>query len=277
MAGRHFHLSNGALFLLLLSVGFALLLLPRRHTQTINFFFTETFQPLLGIGRHFTLENAAMPGLDEQFVSRDEHNTLWKNYNNLRAQLLKLQEQTEMLSRIRSDLPRFYSGLVPADVTGTGAGLTHELLINRGASDAVRAGQYVMSPGHNSIIGVVRETSDQMARVRLLTDANQSIEIRIRRGGTDLDIGALMFGNGKRGGTVSMVEREKDVRVGDAVYAAARSGLLDIAMIIGEVSDVQADEESPLLWKIAVQPADNAFALTTVAVIVPESVGTGGR
>jgi rod shape-determining protein MreC len=256
---------------------FCVLLLPRSMTRKINSLFDETFQRLIRIGRHFPLENAAMPGPDEAFVSREEHNKLWKNYKNLHAQLMKLQEQTEAMARIRSGLPRFYSGLAIAEVTRTGAGLNHVLVINKGAADGIRAGQYVMSPGQNSIIGVVQETSEQIGRVRLLTDVNQSIEIRIRRDGTDHDVGALMIGNGKRGCTVSLVEREKDIRVGDAVYAAARPGILDIAMIIGEVSEVQADEESPLLWKIGVQPAENAFSLTTVAVIVSDTAAGGGR
>ena len=179
--------------------------------------------------------------------------------------------------RIRSGLPRFHSGVTMADVTGQGSGLTQELLINKGSTDGVQPGNYVMSPGQNSIIGVVREASEQMARVRLLTDTNQSIEIRIRRDGTGQDIGALMFGNGKRGCTVAMVEREKDIRAGDAVYAAARTGLLDIPMIIGEVSDVQPDENSPLLWKISVQPAENAFTLKTAAVIITPPTDTTKR
>ena len=254
--------------MLLLCAGLALLLLPRTLTKKINLGFGKTFAPVLRIGRQFQTETAAMPGPDAQHVSREEHNKLWKNYKNLHAQLMKLQENYETVSRLRSGLPRFYSGVTVGEVTGAGTGLSHELLINKGAVDGIRPGCYVMSPGQNSIVGVVRETSERMSRMRALTDANQSIEIRIRRDGTSQDIGALMFGNGKRGCTVSMVERQKDVRVGDAVYAAARPGTLDIPMIIGEVSEVLPDEESPLLWKISVQPAEQAFTLTTVAVIV---------
>ncbi|NLW82990.1 MAG: hypothetical protein GXY41_01085 [Phycisphaerae bacterium] len=275
MARRQFYLSNGGLFVLLLCAAVGLLLLPRTLTQEVNFLFAETFQPLIRIGRNFQRDRFAMPGPDDAVVSRDEHNRLWKNYNNLHAQLLKLQEQVEILSQLRSGLPRFYSGLAIAEVTGAAGGLSHELLINKGTADGVRAGCYVMSIGQNSIVGVVRETSEQMACVRLLSDANQCIVIRIRRDGTDLDVGALMFGNGKRGGIVSKIERDKDIRVGDAVYAAARPGLLEVPMIIGEVSEVLPDEE-PLLWKIAVQLADDAFTLQTLAVIVPETVGAGG-
>lgn len=259
---------------MLLGIGVVLLLLPRSVTQKMNFLFAETFQPLIHIGRQFQLKNAAMPGQDELYVSREQHNKLWKDYKNLHAQLLVLQANYETLARIRSGLPNFYSGLRLAEVTGQGSGLNQELLINKGAGDGVQPGNYVMSAEQNSLVGIVRETSDQMARVRLLTDANQSIEVRIRRDGTDLDVGALMFGNGKRACTIAMVEREKGVQTGDAVYAAAHPGQLDIPIILGQVSEVKPDEGSPLLLKIVVQPAENAFALKTVAIIVPEGTDT---
>ena len=62
-----------------------------------------------------------MPGPDDAVVSRDEHNRLWKNYNNLHAQLLKLQEQVETLSRLRGGCRTH--GLAIAEVTGAPAGL----------------------------------------------------------------------------------------------------------------------------------------------------------
>ena len=270
MAGRRFQLSNGALFGLLLCAGIVLLAIPRDKTQNINYLFARLFGPLLSIGRSFPEFCAAMPHPDDQYVLREEHNKLWKNYKNLHAQLLRLQEDYQTLARVRSGLPRFFGGLTMAEVVGAGGGLTQELLINKGAADGVRVGQYVLSPEQNSIVGVIRDTAERMARVRLLTDANQSIEVRIRRDGTAMDIGALMIGDGKRGCRVSLIEREKDVRVGDAVYAAARTGVLETPMIIGQVSEVVPDEDSPLLWKISVQPAENAAALKTLAVIVPE-------
>ena len=116
-----------------------------------------------------------------------------------------------------------------------------------------------------------------MSRVRLLTDANQQIEVRIRRDGTTVDIPAMMTGNGKDGCIISLVEREKDVRPGDAVYAAPRPGLLDTPVIIGQVTSVMPDEESPLLWKIFVQPTEIPATLKTVAVVVPEAIETGRR
>ena len=87
-----------------------------------------------------------MPSPHDQFVSRQEHNTLWKNYKNLHAQLTKLQEEYNTIARIRSSLPRFYSGLVAADIAGLTMGLKHEILINKGTNDGVRNGCYVMSP-----------------------------------------------------------------------------------------------------------------------------------
>jgi cell shape-determining protein MreC len=270
MIGKSFRLSKGMLFALLLGLGIALLLSPRSITQKMNFLFARAFGPLIGLGREFKIKNAVMPGQDAQVVPRDEHNRLWKNYKNLHAQLYKLQSDYEALARIRSGLPNFYSGLIIASVTRQTAGLSQELLINKGSADGVRRDSYVMGPDYNSIIGVVRETSDQVARVLLLTDANQSIEVRIRCDGTRQDIGALMTGNGKRGGTISMIERDKGVKAGDAVYAAPRPGQLEVPMIIGQVSGVEPDENAPLLCRISVELADNAFDLNTVAVIIPD-------
>ena len=276
MARRHFHLSDGAVFVLLLCAGFVLLLLPGSMTHRLNFWYADTFEPLIRMGRRLPAHSAE-PAPNEEYVSRDEYDALWATHQNLQAQLVSLQAHYETVARIRTALPRFDSGLIVAEIVASPARLAHDLLINKGADDGIRPGCYVMCPDRNSIIGVVRETSGRMARVRLLTDINQSIEIRLRRSGSALDVGALMFGDGRRGGTVSKVERERDIRVGDAVFAASRPGLLDVPLIVGVVSDVRPDEESPLLWKIAVQPTEHAPTQGTVAVIVPDTLETGRR
>jgi rod shape-determining protein MreC len=174
------------------------------------------------------------------------------------------------LARIRSGLPRFFSGLVLAHITSTPGSFSHEIIINQGSNAFVQPGQYVLSAQQNSVIGVVRETAEQMARVRLLTDANQSIEVRIRREGADKDLSAMMFGTGKNVCKINMIEREQDIRAGDTVYAAPLPGKLNIPIVIGEVSDVQTDELHPLLWDVTVLPVEDMSRLDKVAVIVTD-------
>ncbi len=270
MTRRHFQLSSTALFMMLLCAGIVLLLLPASMTQSVNFLFAETFEPVMRLGRPAAGDKTAA-GDSDDCVPRRKYDALWKTHTNLHAQLLELQDAYETVAQIRSGLPRFFSGMVVADViAGSGSALNHELLINKGTADGLRPGSYVMSPEGNSIVGVVRQCSDMMARVRLLTDANQSIEVRIRRDGGPLDVAALMFGDGRNACTIAMVERQKDIRPGDAVFAARRPGLLEVPLVIGRVADVRPDEESPLLWSIRVEPIDDVRTLKTVAVIVAD-------
>jgi rod shape-determining protein MreC len=236
----------------------------------VNNFFLDTFNPLLKIGREVQMDAIRLRPNQEQTVSQADYERLWKVYKNLHAQLLHLQGQYEEAVKIRSALPQFFSGLVLAHVTAAPSSFTHEVIINKGSDAMIQPGQYVLSSQQNSIVGVVRETAEQMARVRLLTDANQHLEIRIRREGTDKDIGAMMFGTGKPFCRINMIEREKDIRTGDTVYAAPQPGKLDIPIVIGEVVEVRPDDLHPLLWDVTVQPVEDMARLDSVAVIVTD-------
>ena len=78
-----------------------------------------------------------------------------------------------------------------------------------------------------------------------------------------------MKGDGQDGCKVGLVARkEYDVRGGDTVYASAQPGLLDTPIVIGEVDQVEADRNKPLLWDIRVRPIFEPARLTEPAVIV---------
>ncbi|MHC5082599.1 MAG: rod shape-determining protein MreC [Planctomycetota bacterium] len=266
MAGRNIHFSSGSTFLTWLIIGIVILVVPRSTTERINNWFIETFQPILEKGRQIQMD--AVETVETDTVSLDQHQQLQSDFDNLHSQMLQLLSDYEKLSKVRSELPRFHSGLLPATVTGTLNGLTHEIIINKGSEDRVEPGQYVLSMNSNSIIGVVRETGDLISKVRLVTDAKQDIEIRIRRKDTTQDIGAMMFGDDKRDCKIAMIERIEDIRKGDMVYAAAQPGVMDIPIIIGRVSDVRPDEQHRLLWDITVQPAEDMRQLKDVMVVI---------
>lgn len=270
MAGRHFHFSNASLLTSFIIVAAVLQFVPNSYTSAINNTFLDLFNPLLKIGRDLQMDAVRLRPGQEEAVSRDDYERLWKVYKNLHAQLIHLHAEYEQLAKIRSGLPQFFSALVQANVTSAPSSFTHEIIINKGSDAFIQTGQYVLSSQQNSVIGVVRETAEQMARVRLLTDANQSIEIRIRREGSDKDIGAMMFGTGKTLCKIAMIEREQDVRTGDTVYAAPQPGKLDIPIVIGEVLEVVPDDLHPLLWDISVQPVEDMTRLDNVVVIVTD-------
>jgi len=269
MALGNIHASRHSLFWGLLGLSILIYLIPQKTTNSINFLFHRLFAPFLQVGRQSAVDHIRMTAPSEQAVSKDEYDLLWKNYKNLRAQMAEMEKENLTLSRIRRQFGLFDAGLLPAKVTTLLRGARHELIINEGTQHGVAAGQFVLSPRKNSVVGTVREASETMARIQLLTDSACGIEVRIRRDGTRLDIPAQMFGDGKTGCRIGLIPRDTDIRIGDTVYAAAHTGKLSAPIVIGEIRRVKPDEQNPLLWLIGVEPIENVAALSEVVVVIP--------
>ena len=269
MAGKHFQLSTGSLFLTWLIAAIVVLLLPASVTDKAHLVFHKSFMPILELGRKAQL-SATGGTSDTGAISQAEHVKLWKDYQNLHAQLLQLHTDYETLSQIRSGLPQPFSELVLARVTGSVNSFTHEIIINKGEDAGVQPGQYVLSAGQNNIVGIVEQTGQQVAKVLLLTDAGQKIPVQILHEGQDTGIGGLMVGDGKTGCKIANIKWERRVEVGDAVFARAHPGLLNAPVIIGKVTEVKPDEKQPLLRDISVEPLEDMSRLRDVAVIVVE-------
>lgn len=270
MAGRNNHFSNASVFFTFLIVGIVLYLLPRRQTAPLSLAYYDAFASVLQIGRDLQMDAIRLNPSNEETVSKAEYTRLWRTYNNLHAQLLSLHEDYERLANVRSGLPGSYCGLVMARTTGTMGNFSHELIINKGSEALIRPGQFVLSEFKDCLIGMVTETSETTAKVRLLTDAMQTLEVRIRRQGSDMDIPAMMVGNGKDGCKIPNMVRELDLKEGDTIYAAMHPGLLNCALIVGEVSKIKPHEMDPLLWDITVDIAEDLSRLNDVAVIIAD-------
>ena len=271
MAGRNIHFSNASIFSSFLVTGLVIFFLPRPLTSKASLFFHETFRPILKIGRDDRMNTKRSHPNSKDVFTRDEYTQLWKSRNNLRAQLLTLHEEYERLANIRSALPQLSAeGLVMAKITGTVSNYNHELIINKGSDAFVRPGQFVLSEQKDALVGVVSEVSETAAKIRLITDTMQTLEVHIRRNGTDTDIRAMMIGNGTSTCSISMIDRQQDIREGDTVYAAAVPDKLNVPLVVGEITRVRADDQHPLLWKITVRPAEDMSRLNHVAIIVAD-------
>lgn len=270
MAGRKHQLSNGSLFLTWLIAGIIILLLPQTMTAKVWDAFRTTFNPLLKIGRNVNSDTPSMSLNPDEGVTSEKYQQLWKDYQNLDVTLKKLHEEYDNLAMVRSNLPRPYSGLVMAQVIGTSGNYAHEVVINKGSSDEIKADQYVLSGKTNSIVGVVRQTSERHAFVRMLTDSNQTMEILIRRSRSSKDLLWIMSGDGKTSCKICNLEKEERVDVGDVVFAATQPGYLNVPIVIGEIVSVEPDDDHPLLWDITVQPVEDMTQLSDVAVIIIE-------
>ena len=264
MARTQTKVNKGTLFTTLFFLSLILFFLPQNITKNLNFFFIELFKPLLSIGGEKKTYIFRPSNPEEQYISRAEYNSLWTAYKNIEADLQTLADEYQTLANYRTIVPEAGTALVPASV------ITFEpskyLIINRGLEHGIEKGQFVM--GLESIIGIVSEVSPATARIDLITNKNHITPVRIWRTGSKKYISGNMAGTGLGRCSIGLISRENDIRVGDAVYAAPKPGVLNSPRIIGEVSHLWPDTDNPLLWDIKVTPLYSAEEFEDVAVII---------
>jgi len=271
MAGRNSHFSNASVFFSCLIVSVILFLWPKSDTDKISMLFQTTFHRILAIGGEKETGIERLRPDAKDVFSRNEYTQLWKSYKNIYAQMMTLHEENERLANLRTGLPQLSAeGLVPAQITRTVGNYSHEVIIDKGSSASIRPGQYVLSEPQDSLVGIVSEVSETAAKIRLLTDTKQTLDILIRRDGSDKNIEAMLVGNGDGTCSIPLIENHQNVSEADTVYAAAVPNILPVPLVVGEITDVRADDKEPLLLKITVRPAEDITRLNHVAIIVAD-------
>ena len=248
------------LFTWLMLAGFILLFTPRSLTSKFQGAFSRIFSLPLRIGRSASL-SAKMPQSSEHLYKRKI--AQYENHiANLNEEILDKQNQVEMLSGLRN---RFHAledaKLVTADIIrATLEGSHNEIVINRGQSDGLYNGLFVIAD--NGIIGEVSYVWSRTARVRLISDTSSKISVRIK----GLSKSALMQGYGNSLAKIQWARQ--NIETGENVIAEKKPGFLDGAMITGKVAYCNRNQDSPLLWDIIVKPVCDLERLTKVAVII---------
>jgi rod shape-determining protein MreC len=195
-------------------------------------------------------------------VSRSKYNRLRNHLANITEWLAQERQKVEKLSGLQ-DRP-VWKGVkfVLADVITVSGNSLNRLIINRGKSDGLAKGQFVL--GDYSIIGTISDIDSRTAQVKLFTDPTSKIAVKIE----GLNVDRVMQGGGNNSARVQYLPAKHKVKIGDVVYAGKRPGFLDVPMIIGMVDECKRGAENPLLWDIIVKPACDIEGLSTVNVII---------
>jgi cell shape-determining protein MreC len=260
MARKRREISNRMLLVWLSLGGFILLLSPQKITGTLQGVFTHAFRFPLHLGRSITLSArvANTPGYADWRTDRQYENHI----ANLTAELEQKNRQIEELARIRYR-QRALEGaaLVIGDViTANLSGPHNELLINRGQSDFLQPGQFVLAD--NCIVGTITQVWPRQAKVRLISDSASRLPVKI----AGLDNAVWMFGAGD--GRAVIRWSKANPAVGHDVIAQEQPGFLDCPMIAGKVAGCERNDQNALLWDITVRPACDVQMLPSVVVIV---------
>jgi cell shape-determining protein MreC len=275
MSRRTNTVSDRLLFAWGMLAGIIILFAPQRFGSKLQFAFAGTFRQPLILARSLSLSMVTRPAPSDM-VTLSRYKLLRNKLANVKQQLASEREKVDRLSGLRGRPVWKGVDFVLADVISASVTGPHSrLMINRGANDGLRSGQFVL--GDQSIIGTVFDVEPRTARIRLITDPASKIAVRIA---TDSDLSSsdsdpsqtqaagIMQGQGGGSAKVPLLPTTYNVAQGHVVYARKMPGLLDTPTITATVTHCRRDGENPLVWDITVEPACDLHALKQVAVVV---------
>lgn len=267
MTSRQPRVPERVLFTSLLLAALALLFAPQSLTSKFQFAFVRVFGWPLSLGTDASLclssVMASAQGSPGELVSREKYDMLHNRLANVTEWLRQEREKVERLSGLRARPAWKGVNFVLADVVVASAdGTRRELTVNRGVEDGLALGQYVLSD--ESVVGTVCAVDARTARVRLITDAESKMAVKIEGSNAD----RIMQGDGRRSAKVLLVPTAQKVQTGALVYAQKKPAFLGTPVIVGTVCECMGSKENPLLWDITVTPACDIEHMTDVAVVV---------
>ena len=273
MARKRIRISRKMLFAWFMLGGLTLLFSPLGITSNFQFAFARLFRWPLSTARQMPLSAKTELPLKNDFSRKESQ---YQNYiTNLEEEVRQKNLTIQQLSGLRTRLRDLEGAkLVPADIIAASvSGLRSELIINRGKDDGVRKDMFAI--GDNSVIGIISELSARTSRVRLFSDTSSTVQINI----PGIETNMLMQGSGNNTAKIKMVPVKHQIKIGSLVMLRKKPGVLDSAMVVGEVQQCKRDNKNPSLWDITVKPSCDITKLNNVAVIImnPQNSGNLSR
>jgi len=213
----------------------------------------------------------------------------------METQVAELQQALEAVSGWRGRGLPSTTRLIGARVVSADAiGWRESIQIDRGASDGVAVGDWVVSHGFlpsaagadkpgadlllsECLLGQVAETAPLTSRVILLSDPYLRPPTRVRVARVEAgrlsgpEEGLVLYGAG--GGTMTVPDVPASlcdagkVRVGDLIVTTRGEARLPISMVIGRIERIDRNPKNPLLYHLSVRPRLDTSAIRQVYVV----------
>ncbi len=213
----------------------------------------------------------------------------------METQVAELQQALEAVSGWRGRGLPSTTRLIGARVVSADAiGWRESIQIDRGASDGVAVGDWVVSHGFlpsaagadkpgadlllsECLLGQVAETAPLTSRVILLSDPYLRPPTRVRVARVEAgrlsgpEDGLVLYGAG--GGTMTVPDVPASlcdagkVRVGDLIVTTRGEARLPISMVIGRIERIDRNPKNPLLYHLSVRPRLDTSAIRQVYVV----------
>lgn len=138
-----------------------------------------------------------------------------------------------LASPLRSEIKKMVAEILSVDSDP----YTHQVVINRGASDGVYEGQPVLDA--LGVVGQILHVGQTTSRVILITDVSHALPVRVKRNGLRL----LASGSGQIDRlNHNFVPQSADVKVGDVLVTSGLGGKYPEGYPVATISFVSNDE-----------------------------------
>jgi rod shape-determining protein MreC len=143
--------------------------------------------------------------------------------------------------------------------------------IDRGSSGGVHEGSIVIT--HKGLVGRVESANPTSAKVRLITDVNQSVAVRLQS--ESRSTGVLRGQSQGNLLVVTYIPQADTIRVGDPVLTSGLGEVFPENLVVGKVARVEHTDADPYQTAV-VEPAVDTDKLEQMYVVADTKV-EGGR
>lgn len=160
------------------------------------------------------------------------------DYQEAAMQLVILKQENDRLrsllaSPLRSEIKKMVAEVISVDSDP----YTHQIVINRGASDGVYEGQPLLDA--LGIVGQILHVGQTSSRVILISDISHAVPVRVQRNGLRL----LASGSGQLDRLIhNFVPQSADIKIGDLLVTSGLGGKYPEGYPVAKVSFVSHDE-----------------------------------
>ncbi|GLS89808.1 cell shape-determining protein MreC [Psychromonas marina] len=149
-----------------------------------------------------------------------------------RLLLTQLENENKQLRELLNSQRSFSNKRMIAEVMSLRSDpFTHQLLINKGASDGVYVGQPVIN--EEGVVGQISQVGSTTSRVLLIVDASHGIPVRVQRN----DIAAVVHGSGAWNKlNIPFVQSNADLKEGDLLVTSGLGGRFPAGYPVATIS-----------------------------------------
>lgn len=153
-----------------------------------------------------------------------------------RFELSEAQVQNKRLKKLLKFKERTSYPVVSANVIGASPSILRSqvVLVDKGTGSAIAQGMPVAS--YDGIVGRILVSADKSSEVLLITDPVSAVDAYIHR----TRARGIVKGTGS-GCIMQYIEKKSDVSIGDKVISSGKDGFFPKGVIIGTVTDIEAD------------------------------------